>query len=243
MKYAMLIHYEARPHRRAVRGRVQGDARRVHGSLRRNHPGMSPAPSCSRSRPPRQVRVQDGQTLMTDGPFADTKEIFGGFYLFEADNLDGRSSWRRGSRRRVSAARSSTAVRGALALLEQVFRDEWGRVLACLIGFLGDFDLAEEAAQEAFAVAAERWPRDGVPANPGAWLTVTARNRAIDRIRRERTLAEKTRRAGGPEADEDELRRRDPGRAARADLHLLPSRAGARGAGCADAARARRPVD
>jgi RNA polymerase sigma-70 factor, ECF subfamily len=75
--------------------------------------------------------------------------------------------------------------------LEQVFRDEWGRVLASLIGFLGDFDLAEEAAQDAFAIAAERWPRDGMPANPGAWLTTTARNRAIDRIRRERTLVSK----------------------------------------------------
>jgi RNA polymerase sigma-70 factor (ECF subfamily) len=78
-------------------------------------------------------------------------------------------------------------------------------VLASLVGFLGDFDLAEEAAQEAFAVAAERWPRDGVPANPGAWLTVTARNRAIDRIRRERTLAEKTRQLETPEATMDEL--------------------------------------
>lgn len=87
----------------------------------------------------------------------------------------------------------------ALALLDQVFRDEWGRVLASLVGFLGDFDLAEEAAQEAFAIAAERWPRDGVPANPGAWLTVTARNRAIDRIRRERTLGEKTRQLEVPE--------------------------------------------
>jgi len=62
-----------------------------------------------------------------------------------------------------------------------------------VIGFLGDFDLAEEAAQEAFAIAAERWPRTGEPANPGAWLTTTARNRAIDRLRRERTLAAKTR--------------------------------------------------
>jgi len=78
-------------------------------------------------------------------------------------------------------------------LLERVFRDEWGRVLASLVGFLGDFDLAEESAQEAFAVAAERWPRDGAPASPGAWLVTTARNRAIDRIRRDRTLAEKTR--------------------------------------------------
>jgi RNA polymerase sigma-70 factor (ECF subfamily) len=66
-------------------------------------------------------------------------------------------------------------------------------VLATLIGFLGDFDLAEEAAQESFAIAAERWPREGTPTNPRAWLVQTARNRAIDRIRRERTLAEKTR--------------------------------------------------
>jgi RNA polymerase sigma-70 factor, ECF subfamily len=66
-------------------------------------------------------------------------------------------------------------------------------VLASLVGFLGDFDLAEEATQEAFAVAAERWPRDGMPDRPGAWLTTTARNRAIDRLRRERNLAAKTR--------------------------------------------------
>ncbi|MGH3050601.1 MAG: RNA polymerase sigma factor [Gaiellaceae bacterium] len=90
-------------------------------------------------------------------------------------------------------------------MLEQVFRDEWGRVLASLVGFLGDFDLAEEAAQEAFAAAAERWPRDGTPPNPGAWLTVTARNRAIDRLRRERVLAEKTRLLEVPEAVEDEM--------------------------------------
>ena len=55
-----------------------------------------------------------------------------------------------------------------VAKLEQVFREEWGRVLATLIGFLGDFDLAEEAAQEAFAMAADRWPRDDVPRNPRA---------------------------------------------------------------------------
>ena len=77
--------------------------------------------------------------------------------------------------------------------LDRVFRDQWGYVLAALIGFLGDFDLAEEAAQEAFAIAAERWPRDGVPTSPGAWLVTTARNRAINRIRRERNLASKTR--------------------------------------------------
>jgi RNA polymerase sigma-70 factor (ECF subfamily) len=88
-------------------------------------------------------------------------------------------------------------------LLDEVFRDEWGRVLAGLIGFLGDFDRAEEAAQEAFTIAAERWPCDGVPANPRAWLVTTARNRAVDHIRRERALAEKTRLLDVPEAAED----------------------------------------
>jgi RNA polymerase sigma-70 factor (ECF subfamily) len=87
-------------------------------------------------------------------------------------------------------------------ILERAFRDQWGRVLAALIGFLGDFDLAEEAAQEAFAVAAERWARDGVPSDPGAWLVTTARNRAIDRIRRDRTLAAKTRLLEVPETTE-----------------------------------------
>ena len=76
-------------------------------------------------------------------------------------------------------------------ILERVFRDEWGRVLAALIGSLGDFDRAEEAAQDAFAIAAERWPRDGVPEHPAAWLVATARNRAIDRLRRDRVYEQK----------------------------------------------------
>jgi RNA polymerase sigma-70 factor, ECF subfamily len=78
-------------------------------------------------------------------------------------------------------------------------------VLATLVGFLGDFDRAEEAAQEAFALAAQRWPEAGTPDNPGAWLTTTARNRAIDRIRRERTLAEKIHLLPATEAVMDEF--------------------------------------
>ena len=92
-----------------------------------------------------------------------------------------------------------------VASLDQVFRDQWGRVLAALIGFLGDFDLAEEAAQDAFTIAAERWPQDGVPSSPGTWLVTTARNRAIDRIRRDRTLAAKTRLLRVPEPAEVEM--------------------------------------
>ena len=117
-------------------------------------------------------------------------------------------------------------------------------MLASLIGFVGDFDLAEEAVQEAFTIAAERWPRDGVPANPGAWLVTTARNKAIDRLRRERTLAAKTRLLEVPEAVEDRMDETTiPDERLELDLHLLPSRAGARGAGRADLARSRRPDD
>jgi RNA polymerase sigma-70 factor (ECF subfamily) len=90
-----------------------------------------------------------------------------------------------------------------VASLDQTFRDQWGYVLAALIGFLGDFDLAEEAAQEAFATAVKRWPRDGTPSNPRAWLITTARNRAVDRIRRNRSLAEKTKLLDVPEGVED----------------------------------------
>ena len=78
-------------------------------------------------------------------------------------------------------------------------------MLASLVGFLHDFDRAEDAAQEAFAIAAERWPASGVPPNPGAWLVTTARNRAIDRIRRERTLAGKIHLLPAPEAVMDEF--------------------------------------
>ncbi len=85
-------------------------------------------------------------------------------------------------------------------VVEQIFREQWAYVLAALIGILGDFDLAEEATQEAFAIAAERWPLDGTPSSPGVWLITTARRRAIDRIRRERVLAAKTRLLEIPEA-------------------------------------------
>ena len=71
-------------------------------------------------------------------------------------------------------------------VVDRVFRRESGRAVATLIRVLGDFDLAEEAVQDAFLTALERWPADGVPDNPGAWITTTARNRAIDRLRREK---------------------------------------------------------
>jgi RNA polymerase sigma-70 factor, ECF subfamily len=78
-------------------------------------------------------------------------------------------------------------------VVDRLFREESGRAVATLIRVLGDFDLAEEAVQEAFVTALETWPSRGVPDNPGAWITTTARNRAIDRLRRRARLREKTR--------------------------------------------------
>ena len=94
----------------------------------------------------------------------------------------------------------------------RAFREDWGRAVAALARLLGDLDAAEEAVQEAFAIALERWPRDGVPDVPSAWLITTARNRAIDRIRRAAVLAEKTallarlQAPDGAEEDEEEGR-------------------------------------
>ncbi|MEO5576158.1 MAG: RNA polymerase sigma factor [Gaiellaceae bacterium] len=73
----------------------------------------------------------------------------------------------------------------------RAFREEWGRAVAALTRVLGDIQLAEDAVQDGFTAALERWPRDGTPTNPGAWIITTARNRAIDRLRREQTFARK----------------------------------------------------
>ena len=73
----------------------------------------------------------------------------------------------------------------------EVYRGEYGRCVATLVRVLGDIDLAEEAVQEAFAVAVERWPAAGLPPNPGAWIVTTARNKAIDRLRRESAREDK----------------------------------------------------
>jgi RNA polymerase sigma-70 factor, ECF subfamily len=75
--------------------------------------------------------------------------------------------------------------------VDQAFREEWSRAVAILTRVLGDLELAEDAVQDAFATALERWPRDGTPRNPGAWIVTTARNRAVDRIRRDRVFREK----------------------------------------------------
>jgi RNA polymerase sigma-70 factor (ECF subfamily) len=98
--------------------------------------------------------------------------------------------------------------------IEGVFRREYGRCVAALIRFLGDIDIAEEAVQDAFTVAVAKWPDDGQPPNPGAWITTTARNRAIDRLRRESIRDERHTQAhhlyGAAAAAEPELAEPDP---------------------------------
>jgi len=93
--------------------------------------------------------------------------------------------------------------------VDAAYRDEWGQVVATLIGLTGDWDLAEDCAQDAFAAALATWARDGVPARPGAWLTTTARHQATDRLRRDTTGAAKVRQLAvlkrdpiGPSAEE-----------------------------------------
>lgn len=93
------------------------------------------------------------------------------------------------------------------AAVAEAFHTEWGRVVATLVRLTGDFDLAEECAQDAFARALERWPRDGIPRRPGAWLTTVARHRAVDRARRQRLGESKTQEvavmaAGAGDADD-----------------------------------------
>ena len=95
--------------------------------------------------------------------------------------------------------------------VDRLFREEQGRAVATLIRVTGDFDLAEEAVQDAFISALETWPQRGIPTNPGAWITTTARNRAIDRLRRRRRLTEKTETLAREAALETELRALETG--------------------------------
>src|SRR5436190_3693096 len=77
------------------------------------------------------------------------------------------------------------------AAVDQVYRSDWGRIVATLIRSFGDFDLAEESAQEAFAAAVKQWGMEGVPDSPAAWIIQTARHKAIDRVRRRQNLQAK----------------------------------------------------
>jgi RNA polymerase sigma-70 factor (ECF subfamily) len=105
----------------------------------------------------------------------------------------------------------TTDVRAVRVAVDTAFRDEWGRVVATLIRTTGDWDLAEECAQDAFALALQRWPQDGIPGRPGAWLTTAARNRAIDVLRRKAVGAAKLREVAAMSHEPDPQRAGDSG--------------------------------
>ena len=155
-------------------------------------------------------------------------------------------------RPRAASGRLMAATADARAAVEAVWRIESARLVAGLARLVRDVGLAEDLAQDALVAALERWPRDGVPDNPGAWLMATAKNRAIDLARRASTYERKREEVAHELRDHAgdgrrRLRRRGRRRGRRrpagADVHLLPSGALDRGAGGADAAPARRADD
>ena len=173
MKYMLLIHQGTTPtpgHRR--RGTTLSDDEQdaVYADYKaiNETPGVTPGVQMQPPETATTVRVEDGRTLTTDGPFVETKEALGGYLL-----LRGRRPRRRDRARRADPGGPASAARSRSGRSWSGSDPRAGLPrrsgAACsprLIGFLGDFDLAEEAAQEAFAIAAERWPRDGVPDNP-----------------------------------------------------------------------------
>ena len=234
MKYALLI-YTATQSMDGLSAEEQESITAEYAAVTQD-PGIRGASSSSRSTPPPRLRRRPRQPHPSPACRRHQRDPC----CFTTESADHQRHRRLAvliPRRRWLLTQGANVE--AAVLIEQVFREEWGRVLASLIGFLGDFDLAEDAASGGLrdrgrALAARRDPR--TTRAPG-WST-TARHRAIDRIRRERTLAHKTRLLGrAPRRMEDETVDDDGDRrrAARADLHLLPSGARARSAGGADA--------
>ena len=151
------------------------------------------ATPCSSRPRRRRSACATGETLLSDGPFAETQEQLGGFYLIECDTVDeaiGAAKRIPGALNGIRRGAPDHGVRltgGGTTAVARVFREEYGRAVATLARILGDIDRAEDAIQEAFVIATTRWPADGTPRRPLAWIVTTARNRAIDAIRAERT--------------------------------------------------------
>ena len=229
MSQYMLLVYEEEvdPAEQAEREKVTPTLLELHASLREAGllVGVQRLHSTESAT---SVRVRDGETEITDGPFAVTKEVLAGYYVLECADLDEAlkqaarmpmARWgtievrpvmsrRRvvehgapGRRRGVGRGREKPGVSGGVepadavsAAIARAFRDERAIVLATLIRQAGDFQLAEDAVQDAFEAAVTVWRRDGVPAKPGAWITTAARRRAIDRLRRNRSVADRAER-------------------------------------------------
>ena len=151
------------------------------------------------------VTASGGNITLTDGPFTESKEVIVSFALLEVRSKDealelARRFWKIVGRRRGrhppgvrprGLVTPATGTAAAHRAVEAVWRLESARIIAGLAGLVRDVGLAEELAQDALVAALEQWPAEGIPANPGAWLMLTARHRAIDRIRRNERLGGK----------------------------------------------------
>ena len=148
-----------------------------------------------RLRPPEDattIRVRNGELLVTDGPFAESKEWVAGFDIIQCNDLDEAIDYAFAASDGVQRADRDPALPpvGGITDVDDVddivaaaHQSEWGRIVAGLIRLTGDWTVAEDATQDAFTAALTRWPVDGIPDRPAAWLTTAARNRAIDVIR------------------------------------------------------------
>jgi RNA polymerase sigma-70 factor (ECF subfamily) len=139
------------------------------------------------------------EPIITDGPYVETKELLAGFWIIQAPDLDIALKLAAEGSKACKPQGRGTAVPVTVTDVEEAIarahQEEWARVVAALTRRYGDLDIAEEAAAEAFATAVERWPAEGIPPNPGAWLTVTASRKALDRIRRENKRDDKQKEA------------------------------------------------
>ena len=271
MKYAFTIYGDESQRESRERGAAGADdpgLRRCSPRRWRRRECWSPARASTRPRRRRPCACATASTSVTDGPFAETKEQLGGFYVLDVqgprrgDRVGGEDPGRPvrldrdppgdGLRRGREPRRGSdrpVELEASPELVDRLFRHESGRAIASLIRVLGDFDLAEDAVQEAFVVAMQVWPERGIPDNPGR---LDHHHRAEQGDRPAAARAPRHREARGAagarasdptEDDEPEEPPRDPRRPPAADLHLLPPGAGARGPGRAHAANAGRPLD
>ena len=157
-----------------------------------------------------------GDVMLTDGPYAEAKEVLAGYFVLETADLDEAIGWAvqipaaGGARSNSARSRHTTPRRppmDASAALVKVLREEGPRVLATLVRYLGDLPVAEDALSETTIAALEAWPASGIPDNPRAWLTVVARRKALDLLRRESARAGKETAAyrWGTERAKDEI--------------------------------------
>ena len=248
-------------------GRGHGRAQPVRRAGRRaGRQDRSAATRCSRPRRRPAIRGD----VVTDGPFAETKEALGGYYLIEANDLDqalavaqalpGAVRRRRGPSDH-GCLRSESTARAASSRPARRSRRARSPTRTVASGpscsprrraSPATSTSPRSASRTRTCAALDAWRRDGVPRQPGAWLTTTARRKALDALRRDQTLRAKLPllvepgdpTAGRPDEDDGrDRRRRDPRRPAATRLHLLPPGAGPGGAGRADAAAGLRPDD